>query len=77
MCLHSQAKSHPKMSLKDGIKKDIARAIANVSLPSDFLDHYYVDTLSSEYKKASWNTLRSLIRPQQARLSSHLHHTNK
>lgn len=61
MCLHSQAKTHPEISLADGIKHDIRQAIAKVN-PSLFpLDS--LEEESTRMKKASWATLRQLIKP--------------
>lgn len=61
MCLHSQAKTHPEISLMEGIKHDIRRAIAKVD-PSLFSPEI-LDQESTRMKKASWATLRQSIKP--------------
>ncbi len=60
MCLHSQAKTHPEISLVEGIKHDIRQAIAKVD-PSLFSPEL-LEEESTRMKKASWATLRQLIK---------------
>lgn len=61
MCLHSQAKTHPEVSLVEGIKHDIRQAIAKVD-PSLYSPEL-LEEESTRMKKASWSTLRQLIKP--------------
>jgi hypothetical protein len=62
MCLHSQAKSNPEITLLDGLKHDFSQAIANVDI--SLISPDSLETESTRMKKASWTTLRSLIKPK-------------
>jgi len=62
MCLHSQAKTNPNISLFEGIKHDLRTAIANA--PRVEISEVDLDAQSVKMKKASWATLRKLINPQ-------------
>lgn len=65
MCLHSQAKSHPEISLLDGIKADLRRAIDNYSVYSVVtLTESELELESAKMTTASNATLRKLIKPQ-------------
>ena len=62
MCLHSQAKSNPEITLLDGLKHDFCQAIANVD--TSLIPLESLEAESTRMKKASWTTLRSLIKPK-------------
>jgi hypothetical protein len=62
MCLHSQAKSNPEITLLDGLKHDFRQAIANVD--TSLIPLESLEAESTRMKKASWTTLRSLIKPK-------------
>lgn len=61
MCLHSQAKTNPQMSLIEGIKHDLRASIDRVDISG--LSDEFLESESLRMKKISWTTLRTLIKP--------------
>lgn len=61
MCLHSQAKIHPEISLKDGIKHDLRVAVDRVDV--SLVSASFIESEDWRMKEVTWKTLRQLIKP--------------
>jgi hypothetical protein len=61
MCLHSQAKTHAEIGLKEGIKHDLRAAISRVDV--SLVPDEFIESEDWRMKETTWKTLRQLIKP--------------